>query len=206
VSTLSQAGLEAAVLQSLFDIVQAGGGRVSAEQVAGRMNNEYSEGRVKMALQALERDKLARAQHNTMTGSKYEISETGFKNIEAAKVAEGANSAKPFESIPGSDRVVGLDHNSRSFVEVVSGAKDLQAQLLSANDVGDLSPRQVQVAAHEIEQIVETLQQDYVRPFALWSRSSSVLGWIGKEAAAALVGAAALALMALIATLLGFTI
>ncbi len=205
-NTLSQSGLEDAVLQSLYDLVQLGGSRVTAEQVAGRMNYEYSEGRVKMALQALERNKLARGQHNAMTGSKYEISELGFKNIESAQVLGASEAGQASAEVPGSDRVVGLDHNSRSFGQVVSGAKDLQVQLLSANDVGDLSQRQVQVAAHEIGQIVETLHQDYVRPLALWSRSSSVLGWIGKEAAAALVGAAALALLALIATLLGFTI
>ncbi len=204
--SLSQAELEGAVLQALYDYVQTQGGRLSAEQVAGLLNNQYSEGRVKMALQALERDKLTRGQHNAMYGSKYEISENGFKKVEADQVARTSAEAAVEEQVPGSDRVVGLDHNSREFVQAVNDAKNLKGQLLSANDVGDLSQRQVQVAAHEIGQIIETMEQEYVRPLAVWQRSKSVLTWVGKEAAASLVGVAALALLALIATLLGFTV
>jgi hypothetical protein len=104
---------------------------------------------------------------------------------------------------PASDRIVALDHNSPDLVKAISDAKQLAVQLQESNDVGNMSPEAVAVAADEIGQIAISLERPAVRMPSFGNRAVSTLTWIGKEAAGALIGAAALGLLALLATILG---
>jgi hypothetical protein len=201
----SQEQLEGLVLRALYDFVQVDSGYLSVEQIAGLLNNEYTEARIGLAVRSLASAKYLRGQHNVYSGSKYEISDAGYKKVESNLIA-AAVPIEPAPEIPASDRIVSLDHNSKSFRQVIASTREFREQLLGANDTGDLSPREVQVAAHEVAQIADTLEENDLRPAALWSRAKSTLSWIGREAAAAVVGVAALALLALLAGLLGFSI
>lgn len=105
--------------------------------------------------------------------------------------------------VPASDRIVTLDHNNPDLVRAISDTKQLAAQLQGSNDVGGMSPEAVAVAVDEIGQIATSLQRPAVRMPSFGNRVVSTLTWIGKEAAGALVGAAALGLLALLAMILG---
>ncbi|AOR75921.1 hypothetical protein BES08_03525 [Novosphingobium resinovorum] len=99
-----------------------------------------------------------------------------------------------------------MDHNSRQFIEVRSEVTSLAKQISLANDVGNLSSREKLVAEQEVTALGDALDREFIRPKEIWLRSKLTLQWIGKEAAAAVIGTAALALLALIAHLLGFAI
>ena len=111
---------------------------------------------------------------------------------------------EPSAQIPASDRLVTIDHNSPDVSRAIADAKQLASDLVLNNDVGNLSEQGVAVAAQEVNEIAQALEGPAVRMPAFAERAKSTLSWIGKEAAAALVGAAALALLALIAALIGF--
>ena len=205
--TISQADLEQRVLSGLYDFIQQKTGLLSPKEVAGVLDNEFTEARVQMALRALERDNLVRGSHNAYSGSSYEISEKGYKQIETAQgTNDNSQAVETTSSAPGSDRVVSFDHNSAPFRRVIVATRDLSKQLLESNDLGELSTIEAGVAAHEVGQIADSLENEFVRPAGIWVRAQSTLGWIGREAASAMVGAAALALLALLATLLGFSL
>jgi hypothetical protein len=108
--------------------------------------------------------------------------------------------------VPASDRIVTLDHNSPQVREVIEAADGLASQLEETNDTGNLSAEAVEVAIDEVQQIASELRRLAVRMPAFSERAKSTLSWIGKEAAGALVGAAALGLLALLAALLGFSL
>jgi hypothetical protein len=106
-------------------------------------------------------------------------------------------------SVPASDRIVPLDHNNPMVSQAAADARKLAVALRESNDIGAISPEALPVAVEEVSQIAQALEQPAVRMPAFGERVRSTLGWIGKEAAGALVGAAALALLALLATILG---
>lgn len=108
--------------------------------------------------------------------------------------------------VPASDRFVALDHNSADVVELIAQTDDLITKLTNGNDVGNLTSDMVSVAVQEVGQLKAALEVNFVRPTTLFLRASDTLHWIGKEAAGALVGAAALALLALIAAFFGAAI
>jgi DNA-binding MarR family transcriptional regulator len=108
--------------------------------------------------------------------------------------------------IPASDRVVTLDHNSPDLAKAISDAKQLAAQLQETNDVGNMSPEAVAVAVEEVAEIAMSLERPAVRMPAFGDRVASTMTWIAKEAAGALVGTAALGLLALLAAILGLAL
>lgn len=111
-----------------------------------------------------------------------------------------------FLEIPASDRIVTLDHNNPKLASAISDAKQLVAQLRETNDVGNLSPEAVALAVEEVSEIAMSLERPAVRMPAFGDRVVSTLTWIAKEAAGALVGAAALGLLALLAAILGIAL
>jgi len=158
-------------------------------------------------LRTLDAAKLVRARHNARSGSTYEITEAGYKKVEAERLDQNEQEedfANP--EAPAADRIVGFDHNSRSFREVRAKVSELQDHLGSANDLGGLTERSAAVASAEVEAIGKTMDQEFFRPTELWARAKMTLGWIGREAAGALEGTAAIALLALIASFLGFPV
>lgn len=108
--------------------------------------------------------------------------------------------------IPASDRIVPVDHNSASVADIIDASKKLQESLLAANDIGAMGVGQAHAAAVEVGQISAAFAADFIRADRMFARAKETLAWIGKEAAGALVGAAALALLALIAAYLGFSL
>lgn len=107
--------------------------------------------------------------------------------------------------VPASDRIVKLDHNNPVLKEIQTAAADLRERLAESNDVGNLRPDQVEVAIAEIGQLEADLNGDALRVGGFRERAEGTLSWIGREAAGALVGTAALALLAAIAAFFGFT-
>lgn len=108
--------------------------------------------------------------------------------------------------IPASDRIVRLDHNSVEHREVVLQCNSLLDALSKGNDVGSLSAEDVSVAIAETKSLQIEIQGDFVRRSAFWERSHSLLAWVAKEAAGAIVGVIALAAIAAFAALLGYPV
>ena len=204
-SLVSQEALERRVLRTLFDYAQTGSAQLSSDLVVGLIGEQFGEHRIKLALSTLEKQRLVRGNHNARSGSKYLISDAGYKQVEKELLETSEDESSDNErTAPASNRIVGLDHNSRGFLEARGKVSELRDALIKANDLGDLSPREAQVAATEVDQIGETLAQEFFRPAELWRRCLSTLRWVGDQAAAAVVGMLALALLTLLGHLLGF--
>lgn len=117
-------------------------------------------------------------------------------------VFDGIRSA--VAGIPAADRYVRLDHNNPQLIEIFEKISELESQLRSGNDVGSLDEDGVEAAISEVAELRSSLERPVVRKDAIRIRTVGTLTWIGKEAAGGLIGAAALALLALIASFFGF--
>ena len=124
---LLQSEVEERTLRALYDLANSGSTWVDAAYIAGALEDGVSQPRVQMALRTLEQARLIRGRHNTRHPSVFEISEAGYKAVEADLVAtaEDANS----ELIaPAADRVVRFCDNSPEYVQ----AGDLIVQITNA--------------------------------------------------------------------------
>ncbi|MBF7011296.1 hypothetical protein QUC32_16650 [Novosphingobium resinovorum] len=204
---IKQAELEAVVLLALYNYFQVHSGSLTISQIKRLLNFDVSERRVEMAVSNLASSGYVDGEYSYVDENGFAISDAGYKYAEELEGrANGRKDADESEEVPASDRVVGLDHNSRQFIEVRSEVTSLAKQISLANDVGNLSSREKLVAEQEVTALGDALDREFIRPKEIWLRSKLTLQWIGKEAAAAVIGTAALALLALIAHLLGFAI
>ena len=108
--------------------------------------------------------------------------------------------------IPASDRIVNLDDNNPQLAEIREATQDLVIRLENNNDLGELNESEAIVAIEEVKQLAELLRQPLVRLSAIKVRAIDTLTWIGAKAAEAVVGAAAVGLLALIASHFGFSL
>lgn len=112
----------------------------------------------------------------------------------------------PSEGVPASDRIVHLNHNDTRLEQAARDAQKLAIDLVASNDIGNLSADEVAVAAREVREIAEALEGSSVRMPAFQERAISTLSWIGREAAGAVIGTAAIALLALIGAIFGLSL
>ena len=117
-------------------------------------------------------------------------------------VIEGIRSANI--EVPAADRIVSLDHNDPKLVEIKKEFESLETQLKAGNDVGELDESDVAAAIAEVADLRRILEQLAVRWDDIRTRSINTLSWIGTQAAAAIVGAMALGILALLASFFGF--
>ena len=108
--------------------------------------------------------------------------------------------------VPAADRVVTLYHNAPEIYQIISEAQALENHLRTANDLGSLSEEERKAAVNEVRLIKEAFDADFVRPALVFERAKTTLQWIGNKAAEAAIGAAAVSLLALIATYFGFAV
>lgn len=106
--------------------------------------------------------------------------------------------------VPASDRLVSVNDNDPKVAEIRDAARELRTALEISNDLGRMNAEQVQVAVDEVRKIEVTFQSKTIRASAAYRMASDSLSWIAREAGGAVVGTAALALLALIAKFLGF--
>ena len=112
---MPQDQLEASVLRFLFDYSQTAVTKIRPDQVANNLGEGFSEARVRMALSSLEQKRLARGAHNAMSGSSYEISEDGLRQVGAE--IDASASLPAGDTVPASDRLVSLSHNQSVEIE-----------------------------------------------------------------------------------------
>ena len=127
----SQDQLESLVLKSLYDFVQTDSGRLSAPDLANRLQGEFTPDRVRMALQALDRADFVQSAHSSYGGSTYTINEKGYRKVEQLVLASEPASG----AAPASDRLVAFNHNSPEFSEIRDGIRDLYESLRGANEL-----------------------------------------------------------------------
>jgi hypothetical protein len=99
---------------------------------------------------------------------------------------------------PASDRLVRIDHNAEAVREIREAAAELVQRIRLGNDLGDLTAEEAAAAANEVYQIGLFFEAEYVRPATVLSLAGPTLRWIADKTGGAVVGAAALALLALI--------
>lgn len=115
----------------------------------------------------------------------------------SAQVAGGTRVA------PASDRLVRLDDNDPKVSEIRASLGELKQKIRTGNDLGSMSAEAAQAAHLEVERLEQAFQLQTARAGWLMGMASATLPWIGKEAAGAVVGALALAILALIGRFLG---
>ena len=108
------------------------------------------------------------------------------------------------DQIPASDRIVALDHNQATYRDLRVGLAELKRDISVSNDLGSLTADGVTAAVAELDQLESALDQRFARHGRLMRMATDTLKWIAGQAAGASVGAAALAVLALIGTFLGF--
>jgi len=143
-------------------------------------------------------DDLAK-QHSAI-GSR--LFEDIFAVYTAASGNAGFRDGGMAEAAPASDRVVKFSDNSAPFAEAVSRLDDFLAVLDSTNDYGEMTDPEIEVAKLEVREIAEALKSGLGRPRRLWNQAKSTFGWIGTVAAEAVIGAAAMGILALLYNLL----
>ncbi len=107
--------------------------------------------------------------------------------------------------IPASDRIVLLTDNQPAVEAVRTSLSELSAQLENANDVGEMTLLDVEQARSEIWHLEEAFKAERVRVAWIEPLAKNSLKWIAEKAAGAAVGKAALAVIAAIAALFGFS-
>lgn len=140
-SSLTQDQLEQLVLNHLFERANEGQGRASAAEIAARLG--APEPRVAMALRSLSGRKLAQGTHNYVSGSSYQISEDGYRKVEASAIAPSQESSIAAEEhervlhqlIPASDRIVSPSHNSPDFSRAIEEVEEAQRLIASSNQL-----------------------------------------------------------------------
>ena len=174
-------------------------------------DNGYSRGRMTMGDELdqhvyLSADGVKEAEHlidqgMVSTADLEQVPPTDLPSPDGARIIDVAEA----EVVPASDRIVRMDHNSAAYITAVEQTDALADALARGNDVGKMSHEEVAVAAAEVESLRRELQGNAVRATAFWHRATSVLGWIGREAAGAVVGSLAIAALVALAALHGFS-
>ena len=205
---VTQGELEGLVLFALYGYYQKHSDSLEIGQVKSLLDEEVSNARVQMALRVLTKDGHVYTSMPMISGQRttYTLTETGYKYAEGLDSKTDSDDDLETKSAPAAGRIVGFDHNSSEFREVLSKTEELKTQLQDANDVGQMSPRAVEVAVAEVEQIDQSLRLDFFRPAHIWRIAQSTLKWIGEQAAGALVGQLAVGLLILLAAILGISV
>ena len=123
-SAILQSEVEARTLKALFDRANHGPGWVDSAYVAGTLQDGISQPRAQMALRTLEQSRLVRGRHNVSKDSVYEITEAGYKKVEADLVTHKDDE----DAAPASDRVVRFNDNSPEHLQ----AAELIVQVTTA--------------------------------------------------------------------------
>jgi hypothetical protein len=174
--------------------------------------------RIQMALNSVFSVYLERP---SVTAARYRLSDSGYPRVEQQLEKEDGllfhyarkgdewlldnYSIIAEENIPAADRTVRIDHNEPKVSEIRALSSSLVSQLEMGNDLGDLTPEQGRAAAGEIRQIEQAFSASYVRPDFIMGLVRRSLRWIADKAGGALIGAAALALLAAIAAFFGLS-
>jgi uncharacterized protein len=107
--------------------------------------------------------------------------------------------------IPVSDGFVNIDHNSKEFLEFRAAFRKFEKSLHTSNDLGEMSPQELEIAKFETSQIGSESERDWLRPAHMWTIAKSTLLWIAERAADSVVGTLALAALAALAAMLGIS-
>ncbi len=211
---VTKAHYESAALLKLYGIANTHGSEQSIAQVAQSFNFDVPYLRVKLALEALY-DQGCVAMEYVGATAFFVITNEGLKQVEYELRKPETFTYKLFHLgdglifneavVPASDRSVGLDHNSPEVRQIVEDTRSFETQFLNANDFGNLSDDEVKAAAIEVRLIHQAFEADVIRPSMVYQRAKSTLEWIGSKAAEAVIGAAAIALLALIAAFFGIS-
>jgi DNA-binding PadR family transcriptional regulator len=127
---VGQDTLEKITLLALFDYVQEESGFLSAKEVTSRLlKDKFSETRVAMALRKLDADSMVRSRHDMRTGSSYEISEEGYKEIEQNADVEDLLG----DNAPTADGFVSFNHNAPEFEFISGGIDELKEAVRTTN-------------------------------------------------------------------------
>ncbi|MBV1917909.1 MAG: hypothetical protein KUG65_07590 [Sphingomonadaceae bacterium] len=102
------------------------------------------------------------------------------------------------QSIPASDRVVDLDHNSPVAVKIGSALDELETRLKEDNDTGELTDDLRAAALEEVSHLKQRWSSAKIRVNSFVASTKSTLSWIGEKAATATVGELAKNLLKLI--------
>jgi len=112
----------------------------------------------------------------------------------------------PETSIPASDRIVKRSDNSAGFASAENSLEQLIAQLDTANDLGSLTAEEIEEARREVWILEQSIKQEAVRVDWIEPIAKACLKWIATKAAEQVVGTLAMAALAAIALLLGFSV
>ena len=109
----------------------------------------------------------------------------------------GQRSVVP-QDAPASDRIVRYDDNSAAFDEVRDGFRDLAKSLSEGNDVGKMTEAEVRQARQEVMMLRHAFGCDAINTDWLIEPTKKTLLWIANAAGEAVVGVAALGLLAIV--------
>jgi hypothetical protein len=215
---LRQGALIWAVLFKMFQYAQTESAYLEPVQVADMFAFPISAYRIQMCMDGLLETYLTRP---SVTTQKYRLHSGVYRKVEAELEKDDSflfqyasesddwlldqHSIVTTEEVPASDRVVRIDHNQAQVSEIRALSSSLVDSLETANDLGDLTPDLARAAAAEVRQIEQAFSASYIRPDFIMGVVRRSLRWIADKAGGALVGVAAMALLAAVAAFFGLS-
>lgn len=140
---IPQEELEGLVLQKLYDHAQESGESLSVEHVRARLETNFGEHRVKLALEALANKSMLAGHYSMYSPSTYEITEAGYKqveqwrfeSIEKSKALVSTDPIEELESklVPAAGRMVSFGHNEEAQKDFDASIEQAQEIIRSSN-------------------------------------------------------------------------
>ena len=107
--------------------------------------------------------------------------------------------------IPASDRIVRLTDNQPEATNARLALSNLDKQLDTANDIGGFSSEEIEEAKREVWLLQQELNREAIRVDWIESIAKACLKWIAVKSAEQIVGTLAIAALAALAVLFGFS-
>lgn len=104
------------------------------------------------------------------------------------------------------NEIITLNPDDSNVKQAIRDAKKLAIDLEVANDIGNMTDKEVVIASREVSNIANILEGYSLRKREFGEQVKSCLSWIGEQAVGTIVGSSAMALLALIASIIGISL
>lgn len=155
--TISQAELEKKVLELFFNEAQKNAGQISQEDVAVRLNSEFGQQRINLAIRSLSDRGLVEGEYDPGFGVLYAISDKGYKQaeltyferleaVEASQAQSDPVREMERQLAPAAGRMVSFGDNQAALDQAVLSVEQAE-NILNASNMLDPELRDESIAS-----------------------------------------------------------
>lgn len=170
---------------------------VDVQYLQGKLNNQFTHAFILSAIRQLQTSKHVIFENNANKKPGIGLGPLGIRAVEralkdpdsvAARFRDQGMDAFEFDmisvgSVPGSDRIVSIDHNSATFNEAKDLLEQTKTALSTDNQVGQALGDERSIAIAEVTQLEALIDQPAVRASTLRGAAKRTLGWLADKCA-----------------------